>query len=138
MFVYILNFLDRTIIYIFFPLIKKEMFFSDTQLALLGTTSFVIFYTLLDKSFVLLCLGYELFGLATNNLSIWGATFYSHLHQFDLVTIGFWGGILTLIAGIPATLFGGAIADWFHKGQKANECVTVRCCRSFPFRSGSC
>lgn len=47
MFVYILNFLDRTIIYILFPLIKKEMAFSDTQLALLGTTSFVIFYTIL-------------------------------------------------------------------------------------------
>ncbi len=46
MVVYILNFLDRTIIYILFPLIKKEMAFSDTQLALLGTTSFVIFYTL--------------------------------------------------------------------------------------------
>lgn len=45
MVVYILNFLDRTIIYILFPLIKKEMEFSDTQLALLGTTSFVIFYT---------------------------------------------------------------------------------------------
>jgi hypothetical protein len=46
MVVYILNFLDRTIIYILFPLIKKEMAFSDMQLALLGTTSFVIFYTL--------------------------------------------------------------------------------------------
>src|SRR6187549_224797 len=51
MVVYILNFLDRTIIYILFPLIKKEMDFSDTQLALLGTTSFVIFYTLLGIPF---------------------------------------------------------------------------------------
>src|SRR5215211_4018225 len=51
MFVYILNFLDRTIIYILFPLIKKEMDFSDTQLALLGTTSFVIFYTVLGIPF---------------------------------------------------------------------------------------
>jgi len=263
MVVYILNFLDRTIIYILFPLIKKEMAFSDTQLALLGTTSFVIFYTLLgipfgrladkgsrtkiiaigvavwslfsgltafagdfwtlffcrvmvgvgeatlgpaaisllsdyfpptkratvtsiysmgiaigagfaallggylgqfgwrtafmlvgfpgilfgilvfflreptrniniaavetnrsradwktllsNKSFVLLCLGYALLGLATNNLSIWGATFYSRLHAFDLPTIGFYGGVLTLTAGIPATLFGGAIADWFRR-----------------------
>ena len=269
MVVYILNFLDRTIIYILFPLIKKEMSFSDTQLALLGTTSFVIFYTLLgipfgrladkgsrtkiiaggvavwslfsgltafadsfwtlffcrvmvgvgeatlgpaaisllsdyfpptkratvtsiysmgiaigaglaallggylgqfgwrtafmlvgfpgiifavlvfflreptreiksaatetnysstdwkkllsNKSFILLCLGYALFGLATNNLSIWGATFYSRLHQFDLVTIGFWGGMLTLIAGIPATLFGGAIADWFRQRSKGGR-----------------
>ena len=258
MVVYILNFLDRTIIYILFPLIKKEMEFSDTQLALLGTTSFVIFYTLLgipfgrmadrgsrtkiiaigvaiwslfsgltafandfwtiffcrvmvgvgeatlgpaaisllsdffppvkratvtsiysmgiaigaglaallggslsqygwrtafmivgfpgivlgilvyllrepartvassadsnyspsdwkrlltNKRFILLCLGYALLGLATNNLSIWGATFYSRLHKFDLPTIGFVGGLLTLLAGIPATLFGGAIAD---------------------------
>lgn len=51
MFVYVLNFLDRTIIYILFPLIKKEMEFSDTQLALLGTTSFVIFYTILGIPF---------------------------------------------------------------------------------------
>lgn len=51
MVVYILNFLDRTIIYILFPLIKKEMAFSDTQLALLGTTSFVIFYTILGIPF---------------------------------------------------------------------------------------
>ena len=263
MFVYILNFLDRTIIYILFPLIKKEMAFSDTQLALLGTTSFVIFYTVLgipfgrladkgsrtkliaiglavwslfsgltgfadsfwtiflcrvgvgvgeatlgpaaislladyfppvrratvtsiysmgiaigaglaallggylsligwreaffivgfpgmifavlvfflrepvretksaatetnysstdwkkllsNKSFVLLCIGYALFGLATNNLSIWGATFYSRVIGFDLPTIGFWGGILTLAAGIPATLLGGVFADHFRK-----------------------
>ena len=263
MFVYILNFLDRTIIYILFPLIKKEMEFSDTQLALLGTTSFVIFYTVLgipfgrmadrksrtkliaigllvwslfsgltgfansfwtiflcrvgvgvgeatlgpaaislladyfppakratvtsiysmgiaigaglaallggylsqigwreaffivgfpgiffsilvfllrepqreiksaateasyssndwkrlltNKSFVLLCLGYALLGLATNNLSIWGATFYSRVMKFDLPTIGFWGGILTLLAGIPATLLGGILADYFRR-----------------------
>src|SRR5215203_3991802 len=262
MVVYILNFLDRTVIYILFPLIKKEMDFSDTQLALLGTTSFVIFYTILgipfgrmadrtsrakiiaagvvvwslfsgltafandfwtlffcrvmvgvceatlgpaaisllsdyfpplrratvtsiysmgiaigaglaallggslsqfgwrtafmvigfpgvvlgvlvfllkepartaaaasdsnysktdwkrllaNKTFILLCLGYALLGLATNNLSIWGATFYSRLHGFDLPTIGFYGGILTLLAGIPATLFGGAIADKFRQ-----------------------
>ena len=63
---------------------------------------------------MLLCVGYALLGLATNNLSIWGATFYSRLHKFDLPTIGFYGGILTLVAGIPATLFGGVIADKFR------------------------
>ena len=50
-FVYVLNFLDRTLIYILFTPIKKEMEFSDLQLALLGTTSFVIFYTLLGSPF---------------------------------------------------------------------------------------
>jgi MFS family permease len=49
--VYVLNFLDRTLIYILFTPIKKEMSFSDLQLALLGTTSFVIFYTLLGIPF---------------------------------------------------------------------------------------
>lgn len=271
MFVYVLNFLDRTIIYILFTPIKKEMSFSDTELALLGTTSFVIFYTLLgipfgrladkgsrtkiiaigvavwslfsgltafadgfwtlfacrvmvgvgeatlgpaaisllsdyfpplkratvtsiysmgiaigaglaallggslaqygwrtafmivgfpgiafavlvwflreperqiqspkveenyssddwrkllsNKTFVLLCVGYALLGLATNNLSIWGATFYARLHKFDLATIGFWGGILTLAAGIPATIFGGVIADRFRQKSKGGRMI---------------
>lgn len=260
MFVYILNFLDRSIIYILFPLIKKEMEFSDTQLALLGTTSFVIFYTLLgipfgrmadkgsrtkiiaigvviwslfsgltafawdfstiflcrvmvgvgeatlgpaaislladyfspskratvtsiysmgiaigagmaallggslsqygwrtafmlvgfpgiifgllvyllkepvrsgvpaaesnysagdwkrlltNSTFILLCVGYALFGLATNSISIWGAVFISRVHAIDIPTYGFWAGVITLAAGIPATLFFGAIADRF-------------------------
>src|SRR5215203_65408 len=49
--VYVLNFLDRSLIYILFTPIKAEMAFSDLQLALLGTTSFVIFYTLLGVPF---------------------------------------------------------------------------------------
>src|ERR671938_587185 len=49
--VYLLNFLDRTLIYILFTPIKSEMAFTDLQLALLGTTSFVIFYTLLGIPF---------------------------------------------------------------------------------------
>ncbi|MBV9494278.1 MAG: MFS transporter [Acidobacteria bacterium] len=49
--VYILNFLDRSIIYILFPPIKKDLALSDFQLAVLGTTSFVIFYTLLGIPF---------------------------------------------------------------------------------------
>jgi len=49
--VYVLNFLDRTLIYILFTPIKKDMHFTDLQLALLGTTSFVIFYTLLGIPF---------------------------------------------------------------------------------------
>ncbi len=49
--VYLLNFLDRTLIYILFPAIKKEMVLSDMQLAALGTTSFVLFYTSLGLPF---------------------------------------------------------------------------------------
>lgn len=49
--VYLMNFLDRTLIYVLFPLIKAELQFSDLQLALLGSTSFVIFYTSLGVPF---------------------------------------------------------------------------------------
>src|SRR5213078_1576805 len=52
--VYVLNFLDRTLIYILFTPIKKEMAFTDLQLGLLGATSFVIFYTLLGVPFGIL------------------------------------------------------------------------------------
>jgi MFS family permease len=78
---------------------------------------------LLNKTFILLCLGYAFLGLATNNLSIWGSSFYSRLHGFDLATIGFWGGVLTIISGIPATLFGGVIADKFQQHRKNGRTI---------------
>ena len=267
-FVYVMNFLDRQIIYILFPLIKKEMVFTDTQLAILGGTSFAIFYTLLgipfgrladktsrtkliaiglavwslfsgltgfadgfwtlfacrvmvgvgeatlgpaaislladyfsptkratvtsvysmgiavgagfaaifggylsqfgwreafyivgfpgiifaalvfllrepertvktaveethssanwrellsNKAFIFLCLGYAFLGLATNNISIWGATFFSRLYNVSLMNYGYWAGIFTLSAGVPATLFGGAIADWFRRKRSGGR-----------------
>jgi len=49
--VYVLNFLDRSLIYILFTPIKREIALSDLQLALLGSTSFVIFYTVLGIPF---------------------------------------------------------------------------------------
>ena len=49
--VYVLNFLDRQLIYILFVPIQKEMKFSDLQLAMLGSGAFVIFYTLLGIPF---------------------------------------------------------------------------------------
>lgn len=252
--VYVLNFLDRTLIYILFTPIKKEMAFSDLQLALLGSTSFVIFYTLLGVPFGMLadryprkviigtglaiwslfsgltgfahgfwsiffcrmmvgvgeatlgpaalsllsdyfpprlratsqsiyssgiaiggglafflggwigqthgwrfafyCLGfpglllaalvfamrepargsadatarqsaswrdlaplgwlfagYALVGLASNNLGIWGPTFYARLHGVSLVKIGFYGGLVALAVGTPAMIFGGWFSD---------------------------
>jgi MFS family permease len=50
-FVYVLNFLDRVLMYSLFPLIKREFAFSDLQLGLLGATAFTIFYTLLGIPF---------------------------------------------------------------------------------------
>lgn len=261
--VYVFNYLDRTIIYILLPLIKREMAFTDLQLALLGSMSFVIFFTILGIPFgrladravrknmiaaglavwslfsgltgfangfwsLLICrvmvgvgeatlgpaalsllsdyfpprvratvqaiyssgiaigaglafflggwlgqyygwrvafyalgfpglviaalvyflreerrgttetattkytasdwkilfksvplryhyLGYGCFGLAANNLSFWGPTFVTRVYQLDLLTIGFFGGVLTLIAGVPGTILGGYFADKFRR-----------------------
>ncbi|MCU1229242.1 MAG: hypothetical protein JWO97_2126 [Acidobacteria bacterium] len=49
--VYVLNFLDRTVIYVLFTPIKKELALTDLQLALVGTLSFVILYTSLGIPF---------------------------------------------------------------------------------------
>src|SRR5579872_5491911 len=49
--IYALNYLDRTLIFILFPPIKRELALSDFQMALLGSTSFVIFYTALGIPF---------------------------------------------------------------------------------------
>jgi MFS family permease len=261
--VYVFNYLDRTIIYILLPLIKREMVFTDLQLALLGSMSFVIFFTVLGIPFgrladravrknmiaaglivwslfsgltgfangfwsLLICrvmvgvgeatlgpaalsllsdyfpirvratvqaiyssgiaigaglafflggwlgqyygwriafyalgfpgliiavlvyllreeprgttevattkytandwkilfksvplryhyLGYGCFGLAANNLSFWGPTFLTRVYKLDLLTIGFYGGLLTLVAGVPGTVLGGYLADKFRK-----------------------
>ena len=50
-----------------------------------------------------------------------GLVTYFSTQDSGLVTIGFYGGILTLIAGIPATLFGGAIADWFRRNERGGR-----------------
>src|SRR5215213_1904086 len=65
--------------------------------------------------FIFLCVGYGLFGLATNNISVWGATYFNRIFGTPLTSYGYWAGIATLLAGIPATLCGGLIADLFRK-----------------------
>lgn len=261
--VYVLNFLDRSLIYILFTPIKAEMEFSDLQLALLGTTSFVIFYTLLGVPFgrladrvvrknmiaaglavwslfsgltgfadsfwtIFLCrvmvgvgeatlgpaalsllsdyfpprmratvqgiyssgvaiggglafflggwigqtygwrwafyllgfpglilaamvfllrepargrtevaavrygredwkilfrsvplrylyAGYALFGIASNNLGIWGTAFLVRLHGMSLATVGVAAGILSVVVGVPVTILGGYLSDRFRR-----------------------
>lgn len=267
--VYVLNFLDRTLIYILFTPIKQEMKFTDLQLALLGTTSFVIFYTLLGIPFgrladrtvrknliggglaiwslfsgltgfaegfwsIFFCrvmvgvgeatlgpaalsllsdyfpprmratvqsiyssgiaiggglafflggwlgqsvgwrwafyllgfpglilavfvfllreqprgrtetqaamqsssdwrllfrsrpllyiyFGYALFGLASNNLGIWGPSFFVRVHELSLLTVGMAAGILSIVVGIPAMIAGGYLSDRFIRRFKGGR-----------------
>ena len=273
--VYVLNFLDRTLIYILFTPIKKEMAFTDLQLALLGTTSFVIFYTLLGIPFgrladrttrkyliagglavwslfsgltgfadsfwtMFFCrlmvgvgeatlgpaalsllsdyfpprmratvqgiyssgiaigsgvafflggwigqnfgwrwafyflgfpglllavvvfflkeqprgrtevvpvrysskdwkilfqsaplrylyLGYALFGLASNNLGIWVPSFFVRVHGMSLVLIGTVAGILSIVVGVPVTIFGGYASDRFRKFGSGGRMLFSTC-----------
>jgi len=55
--------------------------------------------------------GYALFGLAANNLNIWGATYFLRAEGFSLSFIGTVGGVFALAAGVPGTILGGALAD---------------------------
>lgn len=78
---------------------------------------------LTSKPLVFLYIGYGLLGLATNNLNIWGATYYGKVHNLDLKFIGYWSGILTLTAGIPATLLGGLLADFFRRRNEGGRMI---------------
>lgn len=88
---------------------------------------------LTNKRFVFVCLGYALFGLATNSISIWGAIFISRVHEIPIPTYGYWAGMITLLAGIPATLFAGAIADKFKRENTGRLHFGIALCvASFP------
>ncbi len=90
---------------------------------------------LTSKPFLLLCLGYALLGLATNNLSIWGAVFYTRVFKLDIATIGFYTGIFVIVTGIPATLYGGVLADWFRRRSRGGRMFYGACLSviSIPF-----
>jgi MFS family permease len=64
-----------------------------------------------SRAFWLLCLGYAMVGLASNNLGIWVPTFFVRVHQFSIATIGVAAGILSIVVGIPAMVSGGWLSD---------------------------
>lgn len=117
--VYVLNFLDRTLIYILFSPIKKEMAFSDLQLALLGTTSFVIFYTLLGIPFGRLADKVERKTLIAVGLATW--SLFSGLTGFGT---GFWSIFLCrVMVGVGEATLGPAalslLSDYFPPRMRA-------------------
>jgi MFS family permease len=117
--VYVLNFLDRTLIYILFTPIKKEMALSDLQLALLGTTSFVIFYTLLGVPFGKIADVTSRKMMIGAGLAIWslfsGLTGFAH---------GFWSLFLCrVMVGVGEATLGPAalslLSDYFPSRMRA-------------------
>lgn len=65
--------------------------------------------------------GYALFGLASNSLSIWGLTFFSRVHGFDLPLIGWVAGVLSVTAGVPGTILGGVVADRLRRRRRGGR-----------------
>lgn len=117
--VYVLNFLDRTLIYILFTPIKKEMAFSDLQLALLGSTSFVIFYTALGIPFGRLADRVVRKNMIAGGLAVW--SLFSGLTGFAK---GFWAMFFCrLMVGVGEATLGPAalslLSDYFPPRMRA-------------------
>jgi len=116
--VYVLNFLDRTLIYILFQPIKREMAFSDLQLALLGTTAFAFFYTAMGIPFGRLADRVVRKNMIAAGLAVW--SLFSGLTGFatDFWTIFF----CRVMVGVgEATLGPAALSVSFRQA-----CVTRR------------
>lgn len=68
-----------------------------------------------------LYLGYALFGLAANSLSIWGPSFFNRVHGLDLRLIGNLAGLLSVAAGVPGTILGGWAADRLRRRSRGGR-----------------
>lgn len=117
--VYVLNFLDRMVIYILFTPIQAEMKFSDFELAVLGTTSFVIFYTLLGVPFGRLADRVVRKNLIAGGLAVW--SLFSGLTGF---ADSFWTIFLCrLMVGVGEATLGPAafslLSDYFPPRLRA-------------------
>ena len=115
----VLNYLDRTLIYILFTPIKREMSFSDFELGLLGTTSFVIFFTVLGVPFGRLADRASRKNMIAAGLAVW--SLFSGLTGF---ATGFWPLFLCrVMVGVGEATLGPAalslLSDYFPPRMRA-------------------
>jgi MFS family permease len=116
----LLNYLDRTLIYILFTPIKKEMSFTDFELALLGTTSFVIFFTVLGVPFGRLADRSSRKNMIAAGLAVWSV--FSGLTGF---ASGFWSLFFCrVMVGVGEATLGPAalslLSDYFPPRMRAS------------------
>src|SRR5215212_11953683 len=117
--VYVFNYLDRTIIYILLPLIKREMAFTDLQLALLGSMSFVIFFTVLGIPFGRLADRAVRKNMIAGGLAVW-----SHFAGLTGFANGFWSLLICrVMVGVGEATLGPAalslLSDYFPPRVRA-------------------
>jgi MFS family permease len=117
--IYVLNFVDRVLIYILFQPIKQELHFTDLQLAVLGSTSFVIFYTFLGIPLGRLSDKHSRKRLIAIGLALWslfaGLTGFAH---------DFWSLFFCrMMVGVGEATFGPAalslLSDYFPARLRA-------------------
>lgn len=118
-FVSVLNYLDRTLIYILFTPIKREMSFTDFELGLLGSTSFAIFFAVLGVPFGRLADRGSRKNMIAAGLAVW--SLFSGLTGF---ANGFWTLFLCrVMVGVGEATFGPAalslLSDYFPPRMRA-------------------
>jgi MFS family permease len=64
-----------------------------------------------SPAFWLLCVGYSLVGLASNNITVWVGTFFVRVHHFTVAQIGMAAGVMAIVVGVPAMILGGYFSD---------------------------
>lgn len=116
----LLNYLDRTLIYILFTPIKQEMAFSDFELGLLGTTSFVILFAALGVPFGRLADRHSRKNMIACGLAVW--SLFSGLTGF---ANGFWSLFLCrVMVGVGEATLGPAalslLSDYFPPRRRAS------------------
>ena len=114
------NYLDRTLIYILFTPIKQEMAFSDFELGLLGTTSFVILFAALGIPFGRLADRRSRKNMIAAGLAVW--SLFSGLTGF---ANGFWSLFLCrVMVGVGEATLGPAalslLSDYFPPQRRAS------------------
>lgn len=117
--VYAFNFIDRMLIGILAPLIKRDLGVTDAQLGLMSGTAFALFYTTLAIPIAALADRHSRTWIIAVALAVW-----SGFTALSGAAAGF-GGLFLARLGVGVGEAGGAapsyslIADYFPPGQRA-------------------
>lgn len=117
--VYTLNYLDRSLIYILFKPIRAELDLTELQLALLGSTAFVMFYTVLGVPFGRLADRVPRTWMIAAGLVLWSAASAGTGLAGSFATLF----LCRMIVGVGEATLGPAayslLADWFPPHRRA-------------------
>jgi MFS transporter, Spinster family, sphingosine-1-phosphate transporter len=115
----IFNFVDRTLIFILFPLIKAEMKLSELQLSLLGSTSFAIFYMALGLPFGRLSDRVPRTKLLAAGLLLWSAASFATGLMHDFYGLFFCRVLVGVGEATFAPCAASLVADMFAPTRRA-------------------